>query len=351
MSFDPFDPVLYTTPVQDTTPLKEEVEQPLIETNSREWSDMIEPPPDDVVEILDHYKNLKLSDREAAELRADLVNRNTLDLVILYDELRKLHKQLSEDPKDQLFLDIIQGEIESRGSDALAKGRAERVAELSASKQAIVTERQRIKGLADQIKRKEAIEALKQEEADYRRMINEFYTEWERVKNLGFEFKWLRYGPTQSKPSNPAPVRAKLDQPFQGPAQPKERPADAPKQNKEGLPGHSEFSRNPAKSKFAFVNPEALDINAEPEAKIITKKGVDYYEKKANRDIGHSRNHQSKRDYRTDKEKLLASMKEASVFQLDRLLATYVQLNETLEQPVNTEMIDLLREEIISRAL
>ena len=67
MSFDPFDSQLYTQPIEQ--PVVETEVEPLQETSSREYNTMLEPEPTDIEDILDHYKNLKLTDDEIDELR------------------------------------------------------------------------------------------------------------------------------------------------------------------------------------------------------------------------------------------------------------------------------------------
>jgi hypothetical protein len=303
---------------------------------------MEESEPDDVVEILDHYKNLKLTDTEVAELRADLANRNSMDLAILYDELRKLHKKTSEDAKDQLFLDVIKSELESRGSNTLEDAMATRKAEFSAMKQELMDKRQLAKAS------RAGIEEQKRDEADYRRMLNEFYTEWERIKGLGFEFPWMNVSkkavgiyqvPTARIPEeySTPDINGNIEGEVAFEKSTKVNHPTAPS------PSHTEFTKNPAK--FATVKPEALDINAEPEAALPKKSHLGTV-----RDIDNSKNHPSLRDKRVDKEELLNAMSEATLPELNTLLSQYESLQEQdNNDEIVKEVIAIIQEAIISK--
>ena len=341
MSFDPFDPLLYTKPI--TEPVVESVE-PIQETSAREWTKMEEPDPDVVDEILDHYKNLTLTDSEVAELRADLANRNSMDLTILYDELRKLHARTSEDPKDQLFLDVIREEIESRGPNTIADARAERRGAIAARKQAITNERERIKRLTDPTVRAEAIIAAKAAEEEYQKEVEEFYKEWEHIKHLGFEFDWLK------RVMKPKPVE---------PSVPASEPSSATttefkplRTEPDPLPVVPDYPKLPTSNliNMAKVPAENLDINADPEAQIITKKGYDYADRKNNRDIDNSRTHPGISDRRVDKEELLNAMREATLPELNTLLNQYESLQEQdNNDEIVKEVIAVIQEAIISK--
>ena len=341
MSLDPFDLRLYT----ETPKLEEKSEpEPLQETNSREYNAQMEPTPDDVVEILDHYKNLKLTDAEVEELRADLANRDSMDLAILYDELVKLHKRTDEDPKDKLFLQVIKDEFEDRGPGTLELAKKLRKENLMLEKQRLVSQRQAVKASANA----EKMAVAKAEEAEYQRMVHEFYTEWERVKQLGFEFPWLNTGKATHGSRLPAPVKTSAED-FNIPVakNAEEELKFAKTVNLNPLPGHNEFTRDPAK--FASVNPEALDVNAEPEAAVIAPDKTPY--DMAPRKTDTSRNHPGINDKRVDKEKFLAGLKESSIDDIARLLYSYEELNEESQNETNTEVIEMLRTELNSREL